>query len=171
MVELREQWQDTSYNVHFFDYPFMKKDVGVSWLGVAGSPVESYNYFKRDTNQDAPFFAPYQIWSFTPENLPNYNTKTPYVELAYWGTLFANKEKEESDIKVLITQNFTPELNFTLQYTNFSGRGMLPREDTKYRTLVAATNYVGKKYLMHAGFIYNRIERSENGGLIDQSMI
>ena len=171
MVELREQWQDTSYNVHFFDYPFMKKDVGVSWLGVAGSPVESYNYFKREENQDAPFFAPYQIWSFTPENLPNYNTKTPYVELAYWGTLFANKEKEESDIKVLVTQNITPELNLTLQYTNFSGRGMLPREDTKYRTFVAATNYVGKKYLMHAGFIYNRIERSENGGLRDHSMI
>ena len=171
MVELREQWQDTSYNVHFFDYPFMKKDVGVSWLGVAGSPVESYNYFKREENQDAPFFAPYQIWSFTPENLPNYNTKTPYVELAYWGTLFANKEKEESDIKVLVTQNITPELNLTLQYTNFSGRGMLAREDTKYRTFVAATNYVGKKYLMHAGFIYNRIERSENGGLRDHSMI
>ena len=36
MVELREQWQDTSYNVHFFDYPFMRQDVGVSWLGVAG---------------------------------------------------------------------------------------------------------------------------------------
>ena len=171
MVELRDQWRDTSYNVNFFDFPFMKKDVGVSWLGVAGSPVESYNYFKREQNQDAPFFAPYQIWSFTPENLPNYNTKTPYVELAYWGTLFANKEKEESDIKVLVTQNITPELNLTLQYTNFSGRGMLPREDTKYRTFVAATNYVGKKYLMHAGFIYNRIERSENGGLIDQGMI
>ena len=171
MVELREQWQDTSYNVHFFDYPFMKKDVGVSWLGVAGSPVESYNYFKREANQDAPFFTPYQIWSFTPENLPNYNTKTPYVELAYWGTLFANKEKEESDVKVLVTQNITPELNVTLQYTNFSGRGMLPREDTKYRTFVASSNYVGKKYLMHAGFIYNRIERSENGGVTDQSMI
>ena len=171
MVELRDQWRDTSYNVHFFDYPFMKKDVGVSWLGVAGSPVESYNYFNREVNQDAPFFAPYQIWGYTPESMPYYNTKTPYVELAYWGTLFANKEKEESDIKVLVTQNITPELNLTLQYTNFSGRGMLRREDTKYRTFVAASNYVGKKYLMHAGFIYNRIERSENGGVIDQSMI
>ena len=171
MVELREQWQDTSYNVHFFDYPFMRQDVGVSWLGVAGSPVEPYNYFKRKTNQDAPFFTPYQSWSYTPEDLPNYNTKTPYVELAYWGTLFANQDKEESDVKVLVTQNITPELNFTLQYTNFSGRGMLHREGTKYRTLVASTNYVGKKYLMHTGYIYNRIERNENGGLIDQSMI
>ena len=171
MVDLRDQWADTSFNVSFFDYPFMKENVGVSWLGVAGSPVEPYNFFKRDYNQDAIFFTPYQSWTFTPETMPQYNTKTPYVELAYWGTLFANKEKEESDVKVLVTQNITPELNFTLQYTNFSGRGMLTNEGTKYRTFVASTNYTGKKYLMHAGFIYNKIERSENGGVTDLSMI
>ena len=171
MVNLRDQWADTSFNVSFFDYPFMKGNVGVSWLGVAGSPVEPYNFFKRDYNQDAIFFTPYQSWTFTPETMPQYNTKTPYVELAYWGTLFANKEKEESDVKVLVTQNITPELNLTLQYTNFSGRGMLSREGTKYRTFVASTNYTGKRYLMHAGYIYNKIERSENGGVTDLSMI
>ena len=171
MVNLRDQWADTSFNVHFFDYPFTREDVGATWLGVAGSPVETYNFFKRDLDSDAKFFTPYQSWSFTPETLPQYNTKTPYVELAYWGTLFANKEKEESDVKVLVTQNITPGLNLTLQYTNFSGRGMLQREGTKYRTFVAATNYVGKKYLMHAGFIYNKIERSENGGVTDLSMV
>ena len=171
MVELRDQWKDTSFNVNFTEYPHLKKDVGATWLGVAGSPVELYNFFKREVNQDAIFFTPYQLWTFTPENLPNYNTKTPYTELCYWGTLFANREKEESNIKILTTQNITPELNLTLQYTNFSGRGMLRREDTSYRTLVTAMNYVGKKYLMHTGFIYNRIERSENGGLTDQSMV
>ena len=171
MNELRDQWTDTSYNYNFYDYPFMKKDVGATWLGVAGSPTEVYNYFKRETNQDAIFFTPYQIWTFTTETLPNYNTKTPYTELAYWGTLFANQEKEESNIKVLTTQNITPELNMTLQYTNFSGRGMLRREDLSYRTLAMATNYTGKKYLMHAGYIYNRIVKSENGGITDLSMI
>ena len=171
LVELREQDADTSFNHNFHDYPFYKNDVNAVWLGVAGSPVEPYNFFRRELNQDAKYFTPYQSWSYTPETLPMYNTKTPYTELAYWGTLFANQEKEESNIKVLTTQNITPELNITLQYTNFSGNGMLKREDTKYRTFVAATNYMGKKYLMHAGFIYNRIERSENGGVVDLSMI
>ena len=171
MVELRDQWADTSYNYHFHDYPFMKKDVGATWLGVAGSPVETYNFFKREENQDAIFFTPYQTWTFTPETIANYNTKTPYTELAYSGTLFANREKEESNVRILTTQNITPALNFTLQYTNFSGRGMLQNEGTSYRTVVAATNYTGKKYLMHAGFIYNRIERKENGGITDLSMI
>ena len=171
MVELRDQWVDTSYNYHFHDYPFMKNDVGATWLGVAGSPAETYNFFKREENQDAIFFTPYQTWTFTPETVANYNTKTPYTELAYSGTLFANREKEESNVRILTTQNITPALNFTLQYTNFSGRGMLQNEGTSYRTVVAATNYTGKKYLMHAGFIYNRIERKENGGITDLSMI
>lgn len=171
LVDLREQKVDTSYNNNFYDYPFMKKDVNATWLGVAGSPVQYYNFFNRSLNDDAKFFTPYQSWSFTPETLPMYNTKTPYTELAYWGTLFANQEKEEANIKVLTTQNITPELNLTLQYTKFGGNGMLRRESVDYRTFVAATNYVGKKYLMHAGFIYNRIERSENGGVTDLSMI
>ena len=152
-VNLRDQWVDTSYNVHFHDYPFLKEDVGATWLGVAGSPVQNYNFFKRQENQDAVFFTPYQSWTFTPESLPFYNTKTPYTELAYSGTLFANREKEESNVRILTTQNITPALNFTLQYTNFSGRGILQKEGTSYRTVVAATNYTGKNYLMHAGFI------------------
>ena len=171
MVELRDQVSDTSFNNNFFDYPFYKDDVNAVWLGVAGSPMESFNFFKRDLNADAKYFSPYQPWSFTPETLPMYNTKTPYTELAYAGTLFANQDKEEANIKILTTQNITPELNLTLQYTKFGGNGMLKREDVDYRTFVAATNYIGKKYLMHAGFIYNRIEKSENGGVVDLSMI
>ena len=170
-TQLREQWPDTSYNHNFNDYPFLKEDINATWLGVAGSPVEPFNYFLRDTQGDAKFFTPYKSWGFSPETLPMYNTKTPYTELAYSGTLFANQEKEESNVRILTTQNITPALNLTLQYTNFSGNGMLRREDTGYRTFAAATNYMGRKYLMHAGFIYNRIERSENGGLTDLSMI
>ena len=158
------QPQDTSYNYNFFDYPFLKEDVNATYLGVVGSPVQLYDYFKRQEEDNAIFFTPYQPYTYTPETLPQYNTKTPYTELAYWGTLFANKEKEESNIKILTTQNITPELNLTLEYHRFGSRGMLRREDTDNRTVVAATNYMGKKYLMHAGYIYNRINKSENGG-------
>jgi len=168
---LRDQWADTSYNHNFHEYPFFKQDVNASYLGVIGSPVQLYDYFKRQEEDNAIFYTPYQIYSYTADNLPQYNTKTPYTELAYWGTLFANKDKEESNIKILTTQNITPELNLTLEYHRFGGNGMLKREDTDTRTVVAAVNYTGKKYLMHAGYIYDRIERSENGGVIDPMWI
>ena len=168
---LRDQWVDTSYNNHFHEYPFFKQDVDASYLGVIGSPTQLYNYFKRQEEDNAIFYTPYQMYSYTADNLPQYNTKTPYTELAYWGTLFANQKKEESNIKILTTQNITPSLNLTLEYHRFGGNGMLKREDTDNRTAVIAANYTGKKYLMHTGFIYNRVESSENGGVIDPMWI
>ena len=168
---LRDQWADTSYNHNFHEYPFFRQDVNASYLGVIGSPVQLYDYFKRQEEDNAIFYTPYQIYSYTAENLPQYNTKTPYTELAYWGTLFANQDKEESNIKILTTQNITPKLNLTLEYRRFGGNGMLKREDTGNRNAVIAANYTGEKYLMHAGFIYNKVERSENGGVIDPKWI
>ena len=163
---------DTTYNYRFNDYPFFKGDaVNSVWLGVVGAPEESYDFFKRKEEDNAIFYTPYTTYSYDPESAPQFNTKTPYTELAYWGTLFANQEKEESNVQVLTTQNITPELNFTLEYRRYGSNGMLRREDTDNRSFLATTNYLGKRYLMHAGFIYNKVERSENGGVIDQSWI
>ena len=163
---------DTTYNYRFNDYPFFKGDaVNSVWLGVVGAPEESYDFFKRKEEDNAIFYTPYTTYSYNPESAPQFNTKTPYTELAYWGTLFANQEKEESNVQILTTQNITPELNFTLEYRRYGSNGMLRREDTDNRSFLATTNYLGKRYLMHAGFIYNKVERSENGGVIDQSWI
>ena len=171
LENLRDQSVDSSFNYNFHDYPFYREDVNASWLGVAGSPVQLYDWFKRHETDNAVFYSPYQIYSYTPENLPQFNTKTPYTELAYYGTLFANKEKEESNIRIRTTQNITPELNILLEYHRYGSNGMLKREDTDTRTVVMAANYTGKKYLMHTGYIYDRIERSENGGLVDSKWI
>ena len=168
-VDLHEQ--DTSFNYNFHDYPFYKEDVNATYLGVIGSPAQFYNYFKREEIDNAIFYTPYYMYTYTPESLPQYNTKTPYTELAYYGTLFANKEKEESNIRILTTQNITPQLNILLEYHRYGSNGMLKREDTDNRTAVIAANYMGEKYLMHAGFIYDRIERSENGGIVDTKWI
>ena len=171
LINVRNMDADTSYNHNFYDYPFFREDLNATWLGISGSPVQLYDYFKRKNEADAIFYTPYSIWSFSPDKLPQYNTKTPYTELAYYGTLFANQEKEEANIRVLTTQNITPQLNLTLDFKRYGGNGMLKREDTANKTFVAATNYLGKKYMMHAGFIYNRITRSENGGIVDESWI
>ena len=163
--------QDTSFNYNFTEYPFYKKDVNATYLGVIGSPTQLYNYFKRQEIDNAIFYTPYDLYTYTPETLPKFNTKTPYTELDYYGTLFANKEKEESNIRVRTTQNITPELNILLEYHRYGSRGMLRNEDTDNRNVVMAANYTGKKYLMHTGYIYDRIERGENGGVVDTKMI
>ncbi len=162
---------DTSYNYHYNDYPFLRRDVNASWLGVPGSPLQYYNYFNRASDEGIEFYNAQEAWSFSPRTLPHYNTKTPHTELAYFGTLLAGDAKESDNLHILTTQNILPELNFTINYDRFGGGGMLESEETKNKTFSVRANYLGKKYLAHAGYIYNMVERAENGGIVDNMWI
>ena len=157
---------DTGYNYHFYDYKFLREDVNASWLGVAGSPVQNYNYFTRKSN-GVSFSDPYEAWTFRPETFIQYNTKTPHTELAYYGTLMAGEDKESDNIHIFTTQNITPELNFNLLYDSWGGGGMLINEKVKNKTAAAGLNYLGKRYTANAGLIHNKVEMGENGGLTD----
>lgn len=156
---------DTGFNYRFHDYPFLRKDVNATWLGVAGSPVQYYNYFNRRSSDKVSFYEAQESWSYTPETVPMYNTKTPYTELAYFGTLFAGTERESDNLHLLTSQNITPEFNFTMAYDRFGGGGLLQNETTTNKNTFITLNYLGKKYMAHAGYIYNGVSRSENGGV------
>lgn len=163
--------QDTTadYNYHFL--PFMKKDVGAEYLGVSGSAAQYRNFFNRERVEDFSPFTPYIMYSFTKESHPFYNVKSPHTELAYRGTLLAERAKEESNIHILTTQNLSPALNLTLLYDRWGGKGLLNKEATDNRTFSFTSNYVGKRYVMHGGYIFQSIKRDENGGIIDDRLV
>ena len=168
-IEVQET--DTNYNYRFNDYPFYRKDVNASWLGVAGSPLQYYNYFNRSSENGVSFYDAYESWTYSAKTAPSYNTKTAYTELAYYGTLFAQSQKASDNLHILTSQNIFPELNYTLEYDRFGGNGIMENEKTVNKTFSATTNYLGKKYMMHAGYIHNKIVRNENGGTTDISMV
>ena len=165
--EYHEAHLDTTANSNFFDLAMYKKDVGATYLGTPGSATQYYNWFKREETPDAPMFTPYIGDSYTDETMPMFNTKTPYTELGYSGTLLAAKAKEESNLRLLSTQNITPEFNFTLFYRRVGSRGMLQNEQTDHRTTVITGNYLGKRYFANFGTIRQRVIRQENGGIRD----
>ena len=162
---------DTSYNYHFYDYPIYRKDVNATWLGVPGSPAQYYNFFNRSSDSNVEFYKAQEPWAFSVHNLPHYNSKTPYTELAYFGTILAKKALESDNLHIMTLQNITPELNVSLQFDRFGGGGMLESEETANRNFVARTNFLGKKYLMHAGYISNYVGRQENGGITENRWI
>ncbi|MBR1927875.1 MAG: putative porin [Bacteroidales bacterium] len=162
---------DTTANFRFHDYPFYRKDVNASWLGVAGSALQYYNYFNRGSENGLSFYEPYESWTYSAKTLPFYNTKTAYTELSYTGTLFANSQKESDNLHILTSQNLFPSFNYTLEYNRFGGKGIVENEATSNKTFSVSTNYTGKKYLMHAGYIHNKVARTENGGITDLSMV
>ena len=158
---------DTGFNYRFHDYPFLRNDVNATWLGVAGSPVQYYNFFNRKSKDKVSFYEALESWGHTPSDVVMYNTKTPYTELGYSGTLLADSDKESDNLHLMTTQNITPEFNFTLLYDRFGGGGILNNESTTNKHTQVTANYLGKKYLAHAGYLYNGVSRTENGGLID----
>ncbi|MBQ0127238.1 MAG: putative porin [Bacteroidales bacterium] len=163
---------DTTYNYHLFDdKPWIRKDVNATWLGVDGSPVQMYNWFKRETEDGVDFYNALQAWTYNPSTLPHYNSKTPYTELAYYGTLLASRSKEIDDIHFLTTQNILPSLNFSILYDRFGGGGYLENQETKNKTFAVDVNYLGKKYMAHGGYIYNMVQQGENGGIQDNMWI
>ena len=163
--------QDTTadYNYHFL--PFMKRDVGAEYLGVSGSASRYRNYFLREEVRDFTPFDPYIMYSFTKESHPFYNVKTPHTEFGYRGTLFAERVKEESNVHVLSTQNISPSMNITILYDRWGGKGILTKEATDNRTFSLTSNYLGKRYVMHGGYIFQSVKRDENGGIVDDRLV
>ena len=163
---------DTTYNHHFYDdLPFQRNDVNASWLGIPGTPLQYYNFFNRKSDEGVDFYDALEPWSFSPRTLPQYNTKTPYTELAYFGSLFAKEQKESDNLHIFTTQNITPALNYSLLYNRYGGGGFYANEETYNKTFAAQTNFLGKKYMMHAGYIFNKSNRQENGGLSDRMWV
>jgi len=162
---------DSSYNYNFYDYPFFKKDVNANYLGPIGSATQLFNYFKQQSYFG---FAPaetYLTYSHTPDDMPQFNTKNPYVELGFWGTPFALRSKEEMELKFLVSQNINPAFNFTINYEKFGSRGMLANEQTDDRNLSVALNYLGKRYVANGGIINQHVTQQENGGVQDTKQI
>ena len=168
---VRTEDMDTSYNYWFNDLKFMRKDVNAIYLGTSGSAMQYMDFFKRKSEEGVTFYDPYEAYSFSPGTADMYNTKTPYTELAYWGTLFANKEQEEDNIHIMTTQNIYPSLNFTLSYDRNGSNGMLDNESTDNRTAFAGVNWLGRKYSAHLGYIFNSVKKAENGGVNDTRFI
>lgn len=162
---------DTTYNENFFDLPFYKKDIGATYLGVSGSAMQSINYFKREEYPLFKSFEPWLPYSYTSDNLPFYNSKTPITELKYTGTLLASRQTEESNVKFLHSQNLNPNWAFQLMYQRYGAKGILLNEATDNRTLALSSNYLGNRYVMHFGYINQIVKRTENGGIVNDSSI
>jgi hypothetical protein len=162
---------DTNINSNFHDYAHMKEDVGAVHPGTIGSPVLTFNYFKRQTKERFDFWSAGMSEAYDRETLPAYNTKSPFTVMSYSGTLFANKEKEEMNVALLHTQNLSPEANIQFYYQKKGTKGILQHEATNTRTLAVTANYLGKRYVAHAGYIRNSLSKDENGGIQDDGFI
>jgi hypothetical protein len=145
------------------EYPFFKKDAGAVFLGTPGNAAITHDFFQRKTNEYFKFFEPYDIYTFDADNVLFFNTKRPFTVLSYQTS--GSRISEESNIRVVHTQNINPRLNFALVYQRYGTRGQYINEATDNKLFGLSTNYTGKRYLVHAAYTFNNIANRENGGI------
>jgi hypothetical protein len=160
---------DTTMNENRTELPIYKADVGASSLGPTGSAAVPYNYFKRKRSNTFLFMEPYSMYARTPEEAEFYNTKGPYTDLSYYTS--GNRKVVEDNLRVIFVANALPEWNFGLSYKRFGARGLYQRQKTEIKTFSMFTSYVGKRYVAHAGYLYNSVKNQENGGITNDSFI
>jgi hypothetical protein len=156
---------DTLQSENMTELPFYKEDVGVSYLGATGSATLLHDFFKRKQSDIFPFMDPYSLYGFTPDNIRFYNTKGPFSSLSYYTS--GAKNVSEDNTKVLLTRNISPSLNVGLYYHKMGTKGTYQNQRTRDKTFNMFVSYVGKKYVAHAGYIYNGINNKENGGIVN----
>lgn len=134
------------------------------YLGNTGSAARSILFDPiMEGGWDAGFHA-YDIYRLKLEDTRFYNTTRPFSEIGY--VLGSNVEQ---DIKLLHTQNITPDWNAAFQYNMINSPGAFRNQNTNHNNIRLSSSYQGKNKRYHLFFILmnNKLQAADNGGIKD----
>ena len=155
---------DTTLNNWRIDYPYQLKGTGDMSLGGLGQSTLPFNYFYRPTSPDFSFAQSYDAYTYRMENVPFYNSKTPYLNFTYLES--GQKRYREEHFEVTTAHNISPTTGFNVSYKSRGTKGLYDWQRTSNHNLSAAFSHTGKRYSIHAAYVNNRIKQRENGGAV-----
>ena len=155
---------DTTLMDWRIDYPYFRKGVGDITLGGLGQSTLPFNYFDRSTSPDFSFAQSYDAYTYRMENIPFYNSKTPYLNFMYLES--GQKRYREEHFEVTAAQNISPSTSVNVNYKARGTKGLYDWQGTANRNLSVAFAHTGKRYSIHAAYMHNRIKQEENGGAV-----
>ncbi len=164
MNEVRVAPLDTLLTNWRIDYPYYLKGVGDMTLGGLGQSTLPFNYFDRPDSPDFEFAQSYDSYTTRADNVPFYNSKTPYFNMMYLES--GQKRYREEHFEVVAAHNVSPATSFNVNYKSRGTRGLYNWQSTKNHNLSVAFAHTGKRYSIHAAYINNRITQRENGGAV-----
>ncbi len=157
---------DTTLNDWRIDYPIHKEGVGDMALGGLGQASQAIDYAQRSNDFNFSFIQQFDGYTYNMENVPFYNLKTAYTQMNYIEA--GQKRYRETNFQIRHAQNISPTTGFNINYKSPGTKGEYLRQDTKNHNLSVAASHTGKRYSIHAGYINNKIETEENGGVVGQ---
>ena len=155
---------DTTLNNWRIDYPYQLVGTGDMTLGGLGQSTLPFNYFYRPSSPDFTFAQSYDAYTYRMENVPFYNSKTPYLNFTYLES--GQKRYREEHFEITTAHNISPTTGFNVSYKSRGTKGLYDWQRTTNHNLAVAFSHTGKRYSIHAAFVNNRIKQRENGGAV-----
>ena len=159
------QNMDTSVNDFFskFILPYSNYH-----LGNLGNASKSFLFNPLQRGGWDAGFRSYEVYNYTLEQTPFYQTTKPYTELGY---LLGGKG--EQLIELLHTQNKTKQFNYSFAYRFSNAPGNLKNQHANLNNMRITANYQSKRkrYASYWVMLLNKSASSENGGLVNSQLI
>lgn len=148
-------------NIHTFH----RRPYSQPWykdLGNLGTATQNLMFTPEDRFGPTLGYNALDIYRIKPDSLKFYNTTVPYSVFS-----FNLGSKLEQKLQVLHTQNIKPNWNFAVEYDRISSQGFFLLQRTAHDMGSFSTNYqsINQRYKLKAGFVYNKCQQDENGGI------
>lgn len=146
-------------------HTFHRRPYSQPWykdLGNLGTATQNLMFTPEDRFGPTLGYNALDIYRIKPDSLRFYNTTAPYSVFS-----FNLGSKLEQKLQVLHTQNIKPNWNFAFEYDRVSSQGFFLLQRTAHDMGSFSTNYqsVNQRYKLKAGFVYNKCQQDENGGI------
>ncbi|OJU75979.1 MAG: hypothetical protein BGO09_14265 [Bacteroidetes bacterium 47-18] len=110
----------------------------------------------------------YDLYKLVADSLRFYNTTRPYSDFSYM-----MGPRRQQFIKLLHTQNITPDWNIAGEVINLNSPGVFQLQTARNIVAHLSSNYISdnKRYQMKAAMVYHRFRQDENGGIMYDSLL
>jgi len=171
--EVRVVRIDTMINNFQVNYPFFRpfvpNDTGSAIQGNLGGVGVPLNYFLRPHYYNFAFAQGWDGYNFFPGTVRFFNVKKPFTLFSYFTS--GGISNYEEGFYITHAQNITPSTGFNIDYQSQGTRGFYAASRARVKNLSLAFNHTGKRYTVHAGYIYNTVQNRENGGIVSEASI
>ncbi len=154
---------DTSMTGFQNEYPYLQNNVGSAYLGNLGAASVPLDFFIRPNFRNFSFAQSFAAYLITPEQVRFFNVKKPFTHLSYF--MSGQTRRLEESFWGTHAQNISPSTGFNVDYRSRGTRGIYTWQGTRERNLSLGFSHTGKKYSVHAGYIFNMQNVKENGGI------
>ncbi len=161
---------DTTQDYKHIYHPLFKNALTATYVGNYSTPGMDNNFFNRNYSTSYYFAQTREAYYYSPDRLEFYNTTTPYTLLDF--SQSENKSKNnETRFNVIHSRNINPFWNFTFKTRQEKSAGQYNAQESKNSATTLYTTYNRDNWNVYGGFLSNKIENGENGGIVSDSLL